>query len=209
VNALPQITVLPGKHKRAKSGHPWIYANEVAMTPETKALQPGTLVSVVNSGGEPLGTAFFSASTLAVARFISRRPAQAFIPEFVAVKLRAAQAWREKLFDQPYYRLLHAEADGLPGLIIDRFGSGVVCQFNCAGLELHREAVLAELRLRLIQIGSCCATIHPNAGWNACQAWSKRSKALCPRRWMLWKMALRISPIQPVDKRPAGSTTNA
>jgi 23S rRNA (cytosine1962-C5)-methyltransferase len=149
VNALPQITVLPGKHKRAKSGHPWIYANEVAMTPETKALQPGTLVSVVNSGGEPLGTAFFSASTLAVARFISRRPAQAFIPEFVTVKLRAAQAWREKLFDQPYYRLLHAEADGLPGLIIDRFGSGVVCQFNCAGLELQREAVLAGIEAAL------------------------------------------------------------
>lgn len=143
MDALPQITILPGKHKRAKSGHPWIYANEIAMTPETKALPPGTLVSVVNSGNEPMGTAFFSAHTLVVARMLSKRPAQPFTPAFVAERLRSAMAWRSKLFSEPYYRLAHAEADGLPGLIIDRFGDGLVCQFNTAGLELHREAVLA------------------------------------------------------------------
>lgn len=143
MDALPQITILPGKHKRAKSGHPWIYANEIAMTPETKALPPGTLVSVVNSGNEPMGTAFFSAHTLVVARMLSKRPAQPFTAAFVAERLRRAIAWRSKLFSEPYYRLAHAEADGLPGLIIDRFGDGLVCQFNTAGLELHREAVLA------------------------------------------------------------------
>lgn len=143
MNALPQITILPGKHKRAKSGHPWIYANEIAMTPETKALPPGSLVSVVNSGNEPMGTAFFSSHTLVVARMLSKRPAQPFTADFVAERLRNAISWRSKLFTEPYYRLAHAEADGLPGLIIDRFGEGLVCQFNSAGLELHREAVLA------------------------------------------------------------------
>ena len=143
MSALPQITVLPGKHKRAKAGHPWIYANEIAMTPETKALPAGSLVSVVNSGGEPMGTAFFSAHTLVVARMISKRPAQPFSAALVAERLQNAAKWRQKLFAEPFYRLAHAEADGLPGLIIDRFGNGLVCQFNSAGLELHREEVLA------------------------------------------------------------------
>ena len=151
MDALPQITILPGKHKRAKSGHPWIYANEIAMTPETKALPPGTLVSVVNSGNEPMGTAFFSAHTLVVARMLSKRPAQPFTAAFVAERLRRAIAWRSKLFSEPYYRLAHAEADGLPGLIIYRFGDGLVCQFNTAGLELHREAVLAGIEEALQQ----------------------------------------------------------
>ena len=140
---LPQITVLPGRHKRAKSGHPWIYANEVAMTAEAKALPPGNLVSVVNSGGEAMGTAFFSPHTLVVARLLSKRPAQPFTAEFVAERLRNAIGWREKVFSGPYYRLFHAEADGIPGLIIDRFGDGLVCQLNTAGLELHRDTVLA------------------------------------------------------------------
>ena len=140
---LPQITVLPGRHKRAKSGHPWIYANEVAMTAEAKALPPGSIVSVVNSGGEAMGTAFFSPHTLVVARLLSKRPAQPFTAEFVAERLRNAIGWREKVFSGPYYRLFHAEADGIPGLIIDRFGDGLVCQFNSVGLEMHRDTVLA------------------------------------------------------------------
>ena len=149
MDALPQITVLPGKHKRAKAGHPWIYANEIAMTAEAKALPPGSLVSVVNSGGEAMGTAFFSAHTLVVARLLSRRAAEPLTADFVAARLQNAMAWREKLFAEPYYRLVHAEADGLPGLIVDRFGNGLVCQFNSAGLERHRDAVLAGIEAAL------------------------------------------------------------
>jgi len=66
--AHPQIVLQPGKHKRVKLGHPWIYANEVVMTSAVKALPPGSLVTVVNGAGEPLGTAFFSAHTPVVAR---------------------------------------------------------------------------------------------------------------------------------------------
>lgn len=149
MDALPQITVLPGKHKRAKAGHPWIYANEIAMTAEAKALPPGSLVSVVNSGGEAMGTAFFSAHTLVVARLLSRRAAEPLTADFVAARLQNAMAWREMLFAEPYYRLVHAEADGLPGLIVDRFGNGLVCQFNSAGLERHRDAVLAGIEAAL------------------------------------------------------------
>jgi len=143
---LPRIAVLPGKHKRAKLGHPWIYANEVAMTAEAKALEPGSLVTVENSGGEVMGTAFFSANTLAVARMLERRGDRPFDAAFVAGRVRRAAAWRARLFAEPYHRLIHAEADGLPGLIVDRFGSGLVCQLNTAGMEMHRNAVIDGLR---------------------------------------------------------------
>ncbi len=143
---LPRITVLAGKHKRAKGGHPWVYANEIEMSPETKALPAGTLVSVYNSGGEPMGTAFCTPQTLAVARMLDRRPNVPFTAEFVAERVTHAAAWRAKLFTEPYYRLIHAEADGLPGLIVDRYGDGLVCQLNTAGLELHRDVVLDGLR---------------------------------------------------------------
>ncbi len=143
---LPRIALLPGKHKRAKQGHPWIYANEVAMTPEVKSLPAGTLVSVDNSGGEPMGTAFCTPQTLVVARMLDRRPNCPFAAAFVAERVERALALRSKLFAEPYYRLIHAEADGLPGLIVDRFGEGLVCQLNTAGLELHRDAVLEGLQ---------------------------------------------------------------
>lgn len=142
MTSLPQITLLPGRHKRAKSGHPWVYSNEVAMTAEAKALPPGTLVALSNSGGEPMGTAFFSPHTLVAARILCRGPAEAFDAAFVAARIRKALSWRGRLFAEPFYRAVHAEADGLPGLIVDRFGGGLVCQFNTAGLEAHRGAVL-------------------------------------------------------------------
>ena len=146
---LPRITVLPGKHKRAKLGHPWIYANEIAMTAEAKGMEPGSLVTVANSGGEPMGTAFFTPNTLVVARMLDRRPDRPFDAEFVAERVQRAAAWRAKLFPEPFHRLIHAEADGLPGLIVDRFGTGLVCQLNTAGMERNRDAVIDGLRLAL------------------------------------------------------------
>lgn len=146
MSELPRITILPGKHKRAKMGHPWVYANEVAMTAEVKALPPGSLVTVENSGGEMMGTAFFTPNTLVVARMLDRRPDNTFSAAFVAERVQRAADWRGKLFPDPFHRLIHAEADGLPGLIVDRFGDGLVCQLNTAGLELHRDAVIDGLR---------------------------------------------------------------
>ena len=69
----------------------------------------GTLVSVYNSGGEPMGTAFCTPQTLAVARMLDRRPNVPFTAEFVAERVTHAAAWRAKLFTEPYYRLIHAE----------------------------------------------------------------------------------------------------
>jgi 23S rRNA (cytosine1962-C5)-methyltransferase len=139
------ITLLPGRQKRAEGGHPWIYSNEIAMEAATKALPPGGLVTVRKPDGKGLGVATFNAHPLVSARLLSRDATQKIDRIFLTRTLRRALALREKLFAEPSYRLVHAEADGLPGLVVDRFGTALVCQFNTAGMALLETDVLAAL----------------------------------------------------------------
>jgi 23S rRNA (cytosine1962-C5)-methyltransferase len=139
------ITLLPGRQKRAEGGHPWIYSNEIAMEAATKALPAGGLVTVRKPDGKGLGVATFNAHPLVSARLLSRDATQKIDRIFLTRALRRALALREKLFAEPCYRLVHAEADGLPGLVVDRFGTALVCQFNTAGMALLEADVLATL----------------------------------------------------------------
>ena len=71
----PQITLLPGSHRRAEGGHPWIYSNEMPMDAAAKALAPGCLVTlqpVADAGARPLGVAMFNPHTLLAARLLDR-----------------------------------------------------------------------------------------------------------------------------------------
>ena len=139
------ITMQPGRQKRAEGGHPWIYSNEIAMDAAAKELPPGGLVTVRKADGKGLGVAIFNAHPLVSARLLSRDATQRIDRLFFVRVLRRALALREKLFSEPYYRLIHAEADGLPGLIVDRFGPALVCQFNTAGMALLEDEILAAL----------------------------------------------------------------
>lgn len=141
----PTITLLPGRQKRAEGGHPWIYSNEIAMDAAAKSLPAGGLVTVRKPDGKGLGVATFNAHPLVSARLLSRDATQKIDGAFLARTLRRALALRERLFAEPFYRLIHAEADGLPGLVIDRFGKALVCQFNTAGMALLEADVLAAL----------------------------------------------------------------
>jgi 23S rRNA (cytosine1962-C5)-methyltransferase len=141
----PTITLLPGRQKRAEGGHPWIYSNEIAMDAAAKSLPAGGLVTVRKPDGKGLGVATFNAHPLVSARLLSRDATQKIDRTFLARTLRRALALRERLFPEPFYRLIHAEADGLPGLVVDRFGKALVCQFNTAGMALLEADVLAAL----------------------------------------------------------------
>jgi 23S rRNA (cytosine1962-C5)-methyltransferase len=141
----PTITLLPGRQKRAEGGHPWIYSNEIAMDAAAKTLPAGGLVTVRKADGKGLGVATFNSHPLVSARLLSRDATQKIDRTFLARTLRRALALRERLFTEPCYRLIHAEADGLPGLIVDRFGTALVCQFNTAGMALLEADVLAAL----------------------------------------------------------------
>ena len=114
------------------------------MDPAAKALAPGSVVTITDAGGQTLATAHFNPRTLIAARVLGP-PDTAIDQAFVAGKLRAALSLRERLFDKPYYRLIHAEADGLPGLIVDRFNDVCVIQPNTAGMQALAETIAAAL----------------------------------------------------------------
>src|SRR5438067_12144150 len=131
----PVVTLLPGGHRRAETGHPWVYSNEIAMDAAAKALEPGTLVTLRRADERPLGVAMFNPHTLLAARLLDRDAARLIGKRFFARHLERALRLRERLYPAPYYRLVHAEADGLPGLVVDRFGGVIVVQANAAGID--------------------------------------------------------------------------
>ncbi len=131
----PTVRLSPGRSKRARGGYPWIFSNEIEMTPETKALSPGLLVTIEDAGGEKLGIAIFNPHSLIAARFLSRDAAICIDTGFLSAAIERALRLRDSLFDAPFYRLIHAEADGLPGLVIDRYGDVLSIQANSAGMD--------------------------------------------------------------------------
>lgn len=130
----PVVSLQPDRQRRLQAGHPWAYSNEVQMTAAAKALPAGSLVTLATATGQPLGTALWNPKPLISARLIDRTAGIAVDADYLAAKLQRAVALRDLLFGRPYYRLVHAEADGLPGLVVDRFGDIVVAQLNSAGM---------------------------------------------------------------------------
>ena len=140
----PTIMLQPGRHRRAEAGHPWVYSNEVQMDAAAKALPPGSLVTLRSAGGDPLGVASFNPHTLVSARLFDRDAKRRIDHEFFIERLERALSLRRRLYAEPYYRLVHAEADGVPGLVADRFGEALVLQLNTAGMaRLDSELIAA------------------------------------------------------------------
>lgn len=144
--SLPTVNLNKGAEKRVERGHPWIYSNEIAMTGSTKNLPRGTLVEFRTQDNRFLGRGSFNAHCLIAGRFFTQNPLEQIDVEWLNLKIKNALLLREELIPTPYYRLIHADADGLPGLIVDRFGESIVVQQNSAGMEL-----LSPLLLPLLQ----------------------------------------------------------
>ncbi|HEY5046840.1 MAG TPA: class I SAM-dependent rRNA methyltransferase [Rhizomicrobium sp.] len=131
----PTIRLKPREGRRARAGAPWIFSNEIAMDAIAKTLAPGSLVNVEGSDGRAFGVGYFNTKTLIAARLFECPPATAVDRHFLAARLAHALELRKTFFDEPYYRLVHAEGDGLPGLVIDRFADTLVVQISTAGME--------------------------------------------------------------------------
>jgi 23S rRNA (cytosine1962-C5)-methyltransferase len=144
--SLPAIRLNPRMHMRVLFGHPWIYSNEIPMDAEARAIPRGALVRFQSGEGRALGTGMFNAHTLIAGRILSRDPDEKIDTAFFRARIGAALRLRERLYDRPFYRLVHAEADGLPGLIVDRFGGVLVVQANTAGMDALLEPIVAALK---------------------------------------------------------------
>ena len=138
----PDIRLAPGRHKRALEGHPWVYSNEIEMTAEAKALPRGTIARFVSHDNRPLGAGFFDPHSLIAGRLLERDGDALLDGAWVSQRVRQALALRQRLFAEPHYRVVHAEADGLPGTVIDRFGDVVVAQINSAGMDRLSDALV-------------------------------------------------------------------
>ncbi|MDJ0389659.1 class I SAM-dependent rRNA methyltransferase [Roseomonas sp. E05] len=142
----PLLRLLPGRDRRVKAGHPWAFSNEIAMTAEARALPPGTPVRLEGDDGVRHGTWLFNPHSLIAARFLSPHAEVALDHRFFRNRLAECMALRDRLIGQPFYRLVHAEADGLPGLVIDRYGDAVALQANTAGMERATPLLIGALQ---------------------------------------------------------------
>ena len=130
---LPRVRLRPKVDaRRIRHGHPWAYANEVVTDRRTKALASGTLAVLEDAARSPLGLVAVNPASRIFARMLDRDPEAVVDAPWFETRLARAMALRARLYDAPYYRLIHAEADGLPGVIIDRFGDVLVIQPNAA-----------------------------------------------------------------------------
>jgi 23S rRNA (cytosine1962-C5)-methyltransferase len=131
----PQLHIQKGRARRLRQGGPWLFSNEVEMTAEAKALPPGTLVTLIDAGDERLGVATFNPHSLICARLLHRDWRVNVDAALFRERLSAAASLRDRLYGTPHYRLTHSEADGVPGLIIDRYGDVFSVQANTAGMD--------------------------------------------------------------------------
>ncbi len=142
--------LLATRSKRAEAGHPWIYSNEVQMDAATHLLPPGTIVTLRRPDGTALGVAMFNPHSLLAARLLDRDPGRTIDRRFFARRLERALRLRDQIFAEPFYRLVHAEADGLPGLVVDRFDDVLVAELNVAGM-VRLEPVIIEALADLLK----------------------------------------------------------
>ena len=149
-NAHPVLKLRPGHGRRLRVGAPWAYSNEVVPL----RVEPGSLVRLEGDGGLRFGVAMYNPHSLIAARLLDRDPDAAIDTDWVRARLRDAIALRARVCDSLFHRLVHAEADFLPGLIVDRFGDVAVVQANTAGMDrllpAIRDALAAELAPRAI-----------------------------------------------------------
>ena len=134
-----------GKRHRVLHGHPWVFSNQLVEIPAD--LQPGSGIEVRTHGGAFVGRGYGHPGTLITARLLTRVEGQPLDSDWLAHRLDAALAARTGL-QRSAYRWLHGEADGVPGLIIDRYGDGIVASANTAGTESMRPAVEQILKSR-------------------------------------------------------------
>ena len=141
-DTLPTLRLRRGEERRLRSGHLWIYSNEVdtERTP-LKGLPAGVEVVIEDHRGKPLGRAYANPQSLICARLFSRDPQQGLSGSLLKKRIADAISFRERLFPEQCYRAVFGEADGLPGLVIDRYRDLFVLQSGTAGMEAVQDRV--------------------------------------------------------------------
>ncbi|MGO9038876.1 MAG: class I SAM-dependent rRNA methyltransferase [Steroidobacteraceae bacterium] len=156
---LPALRLKRNEDRRLQAGHLWVFSNEVdaQQTPLPK-FRPGDLVRILAHNDRALGLAYVNPQSLICARLLGTWN----LPDadWFAVRIRIALELRKRLYAEPYYRLVYGESDGLPGLVIDRYGAQCVVQIGTAGME-RLKAPIQEAVLRVLE---CETLLFKNDG---------------------------------------------
>jgi 23S rRNA (cytosine1962-C5)-methyltransferase len=143
---LPVVRLKPKAEARAiRHGFPWVYADELVTDRRTQALAAGALAVLEDGERRPLGLVTVNPQSKIIARMLDRDPGAEVNETWFAARIGRALAHRALLYPQPYHRLVHAEADGLPGVVVDRFGDVAVIQPNAAWAERLLQPLVAAL----------------------------------------------------------------
>ncbi|OHC54611.1 MAG: SAM-dependent methyltransferase [Rhodobacterales bacterium RIFCSPHIGHO2_02_FULL_62_130] len=144
VRGRPVVRLKPKAEARAlRHGFPWVYADELVTDRRTQNLAPGALAVLEDGDRRPLGLVTVNTKSKIIARMLDRDPEAQIDQAWFEARLSRALSLRARLHDAPFYRLVHAEADLLPGVVIDRFGDVVVIQPNAAWAEAYIQALAA------------------------------------------------------------------
>jgi len=138
----PALYLKRNEDARLRAGHLWVFSNEVdvARSPLT-GFEPGEIAVIVDHQAKPIGIGYVNPASLIAARLVVRGLAHPVDRSLIVHRLNVALALRERLYDEPYYRLVFGESDGLPGLTLDRFGDVLVGQTTTAGMERLKDAI--------------------------------------------------------------------
>jgi len=152
---VPALYLKRGEDTRLRAGHLWVFSNEVdVQRSPLSEFEPGQACAIVDSRDKPIGVGYVNPNSLICARLVHRGLEHALDKSLFVHKLNVALALRERMFEEPYYRLVFGESDGMPGLTIDRFGDVLVAQTTTAGMERLKdeitEAIVKVLKPRQI-----------------------------------------------------------
>ena len=137
------LKLKPGREKSLKRRHPWIFSGAVAAAPA--GIEPGDTVEVRSADGECLGVAACNPHSQIVGRVWDWQ-ARAIDATFFRERIARAAALRRRLLpDCAALRLVHGESDGLPGVVVDRYGDALVVQLSSAGAMRWRAAIVDAL----------------------------------------------------------------
>ena len=140
---LSLLQLKKNEEKRLKSGHNWVYSNEVDVSKTSlKSFKVGEQATVVDFRGKPLGNAYVNPNSLICARLFSRDCSQVLDKSLLVHRLNIALSIRERLYPGQCYRLIYGDSDNLSGIIIDRFGGNIIVQINTAGMAAIKEDIV-------------------------------------------------------------------
>lgn len=139
------IRLAKGRERRIEAGHPWVYRTEIADIKEKPA--PGDIVDVVTYRGRFLGRGYYNPASMITARILTRHR-QEIDEEFFRRRIEAAWGFRKEIMhnaDSDAFRVVFGESDGLPGLIVDKFGDYLVIQTLALGIDRYKDIIAESL----------------------------------------------------------------